>query len=172
MICTNCGYDGGDSTYCARCSHPLLAVCPKGHPSQPGNRYCPSCQAPISIQPAVPSLWIGCVSRILAWVVTLGIVAIVGHLAHHLTIGAVIGVLGFFGVEPADIDRAFSVLVVVPCVIALVSFMIPGTFGPAVRKALWWLMAEVIWPMLKGLGRAIWFLAEGSRHGETSGRKS
>lgn len=176
MKCASCGREGGSSTYCRHCSAPLLAVCPQGHTSPPGSRFCGECQAPISVHPPAPGVMAGCLGRIFGWIAALGVLALAGHLMHFITWNRALGLLGLFGVRMSDIENLFTILVVVPGVAWIVSLMLPEPIGNSVRGGIGWAV-RLVWAGLgkavAGVARLTWHLAEGrpSQSGDRKGRK-
>ena len=72
-----------DSTFCPCCGKGLaVTCCANGHvtPGTASIRFCPVCRS-TQVTPPTPSLNLGCVSRLLAWVlVIVGLRFLVGHL--------------------------------------------------------------------------------------------
>ena len=168
MNCAACGRKNDDdqAIYCRYCSAPLFALCAGSdrHVNRPGSRYCSICQAPISVHPALPVPWIGCLSRVLSWLVALALLAVVGHMLHGITVGRLFAVLGVFGLTFVDLDRFFSLLVVVPALVALVSYLVPDPAGRGIRAVLCWILVRVpglLWKVACWTGRAVWHMAEG-----------
>ena len=146
MSCNSCGRPNADgSAYCVECSAPLVAVCSKGHLVRPGRdaNYCPECRAPIKVRPASRIPAVGCLARVIAWLTVLVLTASAVRAIHHATWSTVLAVFAIFGITQTDIDNAIGILVLLPALIGLASYMIPDPVGKGIRSVLGWVMSRL-----------------------------